>query len=108
MPIPGTRIRSHGGGRAEYHRALAGKDSSITVRQRHLAVLHLTLVAFAAHLAHRLDDHQQAVHARMAVREPAAAGVDRELAAGRDRAVHDEAAAFALGAETEVFEKQNG
>src|SRR5262245_59389186 len=90
---------SDGSFASEDHGALTGQHAAVAVRKGDVAVLHLPLVALAAHLANRLDHDQQPVHARMAVGEAAAAGIYSELSAGRDGAVLDEAAGFALGTE---------
>ena len=77
------------------------------VREREVAVLHLHLrVRLAAQLPHRFDHlgHAAAVR-RVVVAEPAAVGVERQLAAARDQiAVGDELAALAFLAEAEVLE----
>ncbi len=67
----------------------------------------LARAAFAAQLPHRLDQQEQAVHAGVAIGQAAAVGVDRQAAAGRDAAALDEAPAFALRAEAEIFEEQD-
>ena len=77
------------------------------VRQREVAVLHLHLrMRLAAQLAHRLDHlGDAAAVGRMVVAEPAAIGVERQLADARDQvAVGHERAALALLAEAEVLE----
>src|SRR5690348_13806401 len=50
------------------------------MHQRHLAILHLARTAFAAKLLGRLDDEKNPAHPRMVRRQPAAVGVDREIA----------------------------
>src|SRR5215471_6501557 len=63
-------------------------------------------MCFATKLTHRFDhlSHSAAV-ARMVVAQSAAVGVYRDPAAAGDKAaVDDEASAFALGAEAQVFE----
>jgi hypothetical protein len=64
--------------------------------------------AFAAQLSHGLDQGEDAVHAGVRAGQAAAIGVDGQPAAGRDRAVLDEASALALGAEAQVFQEQDG
>ena len=61
----------------------------------------------AAQLADALDQREQPVHAGVDARQAAAVGVDRQAAAGRDRAAGDERPALALGAKAEVFEEQD-
>ena len=62
--------------------------------------------ALAAQLPHRLDHEEDAAHARMVRREPAAVRVHRQLAAEPDAPVLDEAAALARLAEAEVLERR--
>src|SRR5437762_14360889 len=52
-----------GGLRAENDGGLGRQHSAVAVRQHDLAVFHLTRAAFAAKLAHRLDQEKQPVHA---------------------------------------------
>src|SRR5580692_8047679 len=94
--------------RAEDHRRLRRQHAAIAVRQRDLAVLHLAGAAFAAQLTDRLDQQEQAVHAGMAIGQPAAIGVDGETALGGDASAADEGPAFALLAEAEILQEQNG
>ena len=84
-------------------------SSTVRLRAQHAAVAvgEHDVLAFLAHLAHRLDQQRQPVHARVAVAQPAAVGVDRQRAARRDAAVRDERAALALGAEPQVLEEQD-
>ena len=65
----------------------------------------LASAAFAAQLAHRLDQQEQAVHAGVAIGQAAAIGVDRQLAAGGDPAALDKPAALAFRAEAEIFQE---
>src|SRR4029077_404594 len=87
--------------------ALRGQHTAITMRDRGLAIGDLPRAALAAQLPRRLDQQEEAVHAGMAIRKPAAIGVDRQAAAGRDAATLDKRAAFSLGAETEILEKED-
>ena len=73
------------------------------MRQRNLAVFHLSRAAFAAQLAYRLDQEEQPVHARVTIRKPATVGIDREAALGGDTTAADERAAFPLLAEAEIL-----
>ena len=77
------------------------------VRDGEIAILHLHLgMRLAAQLPHRLDDlgHAAAVD-RMVAAQPAAVGIERQLAdAGNQIAVGDELAALALLAEADVFQ----
>ena len=57
------------------------------MRQCNITAFNLRFVEFTTHLADGLDHHQQAVHAGVAVRQPAAGGVDGQFAAGSDRAI---------------------
>ena len=78
------------------------------VRERQVAVRDLHLrVRLAAQLAHGLDDlGDAAAVGRVVVAQPAAVGVERQLAdAGDEVAVGDEPAALALRAEAEVLER---
>ena len=61
---------------------------------------------FAAQLAHRLDHFcHAATVSRVGVAEPAALGIEGQLAAARDQvAVGDEATAIAFPAEAEILE----
>ena len=63
------------------HARLRGEHAAVAVHHRDVVLLHLPLAAFAAQLAHALDQDEQPVHAGMAVGEPAAIGVHRQLAA---------------------------
>src|SRR6266853_1309741 len=60
--------------------------SAIAVCDGGLAIGDLARAAFMAQLARRLDQQEQPVHARMAIREAAAIGVDRQAAIRRDAA----------------------
>src|SRR5436190_4289028 len=84
-----------------------GQRSAGAVRDRERAVgdLHGG-VGLAAQLAHCFDDlgHASAV-ARVVVAQPAAVGVERKLAVGRNEgAVEHEAPSFSLLAEAEILE----
>ena len=74
--------RADGSGRrraAQDRGALRAQHAAVAVGQDDVAAL-------LADLAHRLDEQQQPVHARVLVAQPAAVGVHRQRAAGRDRA----------------------
>src|SRR5690606_26864834 len=86
--------------RARQHAAVAVDDGDLRAGD-------LPFAAFAAQLPRGVDDEEDAVHARMHAGQAAAVGVDRQLPARRDRAVGNEAAAFAFRAEAEVFEEQD-
>ena len=68
---------------------------------------HLGGAAFAAQLAHRLDDEEHAPHPGVTRREAAAVGVGREPAADLEATVLDEGTALTLGAEPEVLDGQH-
>ena len=68
------------------------------MRDRGLATGDLTRTGFATQLPHGLDQQKQSVHAGMAIGEPAAIGVDRQAAAGRNTPVGYEAAPLAFRA----------
>src|SRR6266446_7984725 len=89
-------VRLYGRLRAEDDGALRGQHTAIAVRDRGLAIGDLPRAAFAAQLPRRLDQQEEAVHAGMAIGQPAAIGVDRQAAAGRDAATLDNRAAFSL------------
>src|SRR3984957_11411005 len=73
--------------------------------ERDLGIGDLPRTAFAAQLAYRLSNRKHRTGMTgMAMREQAAVRIDRQFAAKLDASVFDEAAAFALGAEAEVFE----
>src|SRR4051794_17977828 len=91
----------------EDHCRLRGEHAAVAVRDRDVGAGDLALAALAALLAHRLDEQQQAVHPRVAVRQAAAVGIDRQLAARGDATARDERAALALGAEAEVLEEED-
>src|SRR5262245_521655 len=82
-----------------------GERAARSVRERHVAVLHLHLrMRLAAQLPHRLDDLREAAPVgRVIVAEPATVGVERQLAGSRDEgAAGHELAALALLAEAEI------
>src|SRR5438132_8504611 len=68
----------------QYDRALRRQDAAIAVCDRGFGVRHLARATFAAQLAHRLDQEEEAVHAGVAIGEAAAIGVDRQPAAAGD------------------------
>src|SRR5579885_790782 len=103
----GVSNTSNGCFAAEDDGRLRRQDAAVAVGDRGLGALDLARAAFAAELAHRLDQQEQPVHAGVAIAEPAAVGVDRQGAARGDAAALDKAAAFALLAEAEVFEEQD-
>src|SRR4030081_3865295 len=83
------------------------QESAGAVRDREIAVFYLHLgMGFAAQLPHRFDDlgHAAAVDGVIAA-EPAAVGVERQLADARNQvAVSDELAALAFLAETQILD----
>ena len=92
---------------AQQHGRLRREHAAVAVRDGDVRVGDLALAALAAQLAHRLDEREQAVHARVAVRQAAAVGVQRGVAARRDAPAGDERAALALRAEAEVLEEED-
>src|SRR5689334_3585970 len=68
----------YGGPGAEDDRRLGGEDAAVAVGDGGLGAGHLAGVAFAAQLPDGLDQHEQAVHAGVAVGKAAAVGVDRQ------------------------------
>ena len=68
----------HSRGGAEDDCALRRQHAAIAVRDRGFGSRHLTRAALAAQLSHRLDQQEQPVHARVAVGQAAAVGVDRQ------------------------------
>src|SRR5262249_54541924 len=65
--------RDQRGGRAEH--------AAEPVADRHLRILHLARPTFPAQLPYGLDDGEDAVHAGVLIREPAAVRVHRECTA---------------------------
>src|SRR5262245_62907785 len=83
--------------RVERH-AAAGDEAELGVRD-------LALAAFATYLPHALDNVQPPLH--VGLRQVAAGGVDRKLAAQRDAlAARDEVAALAFAAEAGVLQPE--
>src|SRR4029079_6136107 len=82
--------------RAKNDSGLGRQDSAIAMRQRNLAVFHLTPAALATKLADPFDQKEQPVHAGMTIGQSAAVGVDCKAAVGSDTAPANEGAAFAL------------
>src|SRR3979409_1485736 len=76
--------------------------------QRDLAVFYLTRAALITQLAYRLDQEEQPVHTRMAIRKSATVGIDGKATLGGDTPPADEGAAFALFAEAEILQEQDG
>ena len=67
--------------------------------------VELPVARLAAKLPHRLDDEEDAVHARVRVAQPAAAGVQREVAARRRPLPRDEVRALAPAAEAQPLQR---
>src|SRR6267142_2324249 len=76
-------------------RAGGGEHAAHAVDERALGLRDLARAALAPELARRLDDREDAVHAAVGVGEPAAVGVDRELAAGGRAPLREEVHALA-------------
>src|SRR5262249_56787441 len=74
------------------------------VDERDTAVAHLALSALAAQLLDGLDDEEDSAHAGMVRRQPAAIGVDRQLAAERDTAARHACAALAFLAAADILQ----
>src|SRR4051794_25980714 len=102
LRLPSRALQNAGRGGMAHAQESAG-----TVSDRGGAVFHLPLgMSLAAQLPHRFDDlgHAAAVD-RVIAAEPAAVGVERQLAHARNEiAAGDEFAAFAFLAEAEVLE----
>src|SRR5262245_13625448 len=92
--------------RAEEHGALAGKHAAIAMGERYVAVGNLAVATFAADLTYRFDHREQTVHAGMAIRQATAVGVDCKASTRGDRAIGDEGAALAFGAEAQVLDEE--
>src|SRR5260221_12539285 len=89
-----SRARQNAGGDG-------GEDAAGAVGERDLGILDLARPALAAQLTRRLRQQEQAVHAGVAVGEPAAIGVEREGAARRGALPGAEAAAVAAAPEAQ-------
>src|SRR3954452_2360649 len=87
--------------------AARGKHAPDTMTHGDLHVLDLR-GSGATHLTHRLLQREHAVHPSVRVAQPAAVGVERQLAAWRCIALRDESRAFAAPDETEIFESIDG
>ena len=77
------------------------------MRQRDVMPANLPGAALAAELSDAFDHGEQSVHARVAVRQAAAIGIDGQAATRRDAAVLHEGPAFALRAEAEILQEQD-
>src|SRR5205085_10623689 len=75
-------------------------------REGDVAVGHLDLTGLTAQLTYGLDDEEDPAHPGVARRQPAAVGVERQLAAPLQVALGDERAAFATLAEADTLEQQ--
>src|ERR1700741_566765 len=98
---------SHRRMRAENHGRLARQLPAIAMRKRDLASLERPRAPFAANLARRFDQEEDAVHARVTVGEAPAIGVHGQVPTGRDGAARDEASALAFRAKAEILQKQD-
>src|SRR5690606_30523214 len=87
---------------------LAGQRAAVAVHQHDLGARDLALAGLGAQLPDRLDDEEDAVHAGVHARQSAAIGVDRQAPARRNGAALHERPAFALAAEAEVLQEQQG
>src|SRR5215831_11292067 len=92
---------------SENHRTLRRQHPAVAVRDRGLAIGHLAVAAFAAQLSCRLDQQKQSVHARVAIGEATAIGVDGETAVRGDMAARYERATLALPTKAEILQKQD-
>src|SRR5262249_9671176 len=91
---------------AQPHRGCGREPPAGSVGQSHPGAIDLALPGLAAELAGSLDQREDAVHPGVAVGQPAAVGVERELAAGRRSLATDEVARLAPAAEAECFQGQ--
>ena len=69
------------------------------------AISDLPRPAFPAQLSYRLDQQQQAVHAGMAVGEPAAIGIDWKCSLRSDPPVLHEGATLTFGTKAEILQE---
>ena len=74
--------------------------------ERDFRARHLAFPRFPAQLPRRFGKQKDAVHARVAIGQTAAIGIDRQAPARRDAPGCHEIAALALFAETKVFQGQ--
>src|SRR5215831_20707167 len=111
MPSQKGLLTASGTGKARsvtaQHRRGCGREHPTgSVGKGHPGAIHLTRSAFPPQLAGGLDQREDAVHAGVAVRQPAPVGVEWELAArGRSLATH-EVTRLAAAAEPERFQGQ--
>src|SRR4051812_29242871 len=85
------------------------EDAARAIHEGDFGPGHLAVARLAAKLTDRFHDEEEAEEAGMAVRQTAAAGVEREGAAWRDPATLHERASLAPPAETERLQgKEHG
>src|SRR5216684_3891809 len=77
------------------------------VYERDSAILDLARAAFAAQLFGRFDYEENSAHPGMIRGEPAAVGVDREIAVEAEPPAGHECAAFTALAEAEIFQRRD-
>src|SRR3954451_5607353 len=99
--VTASRLSEDGGRRT-------GQVAAHAVDEGDLGVLDLARAAVPPELADRLDQQEDPEHAGVGVGEPAATGVEREVAADGGALAGDEPAALTLGAEAEVLELDEG
>src|SRR3546814_4287083 len=76
------------------------------MRQGGIHVLDL-VCALATNLPRRFHDCEQPVHAGMAIGQPAAVGVDRQLATRADAPIRHEPSALALWTEAQILKEED-
>src|SRR3546814_4044117 len=76
------------------------------MRQGGIHVLDL-VCALATNLPRRFHDCEQPVHAGMAIGQPAAVGVDRQLATRADAPIRHEPSAIALWTEAQILKEED-
>src|SRR5262245_64386621 len=86
---------------AQHHRSCGREHPAGSVGESHPGAIDLALPGLAPELAGSLDQREDAVHPWVAVGQPAAVGVERELAARRRSLATDEVARLAPAAEAE-------
>ena len=78
------------------------------MHNRRIMLGHLPRATLAADLPHRFNEQVKPVHTRMAVRQTPAIGIHREDSPRGDAPIGDKRTAFALFAEAQIFQEQNG
>src|SRR5262249_11795206 len=89
---------------AQHHRSCGREHPAGSVGKGNPGAIDLALPRLAAELAGGIDQREDAVHPGVAVGQPAAVGVERELAAGCRSLAADEVARLPTAAEAECFQ----